>query len=130
MKLLRVSGKSDKHGTRGVFVIDDVPMAISYELPWLDNKRMASCIPEGEYPCIWEKHSKFRAAKMIVRVHKVEGRDGILIHPGNKLSEIQGCILPGKSFKNADFIEYSTHTLERLGVALDWQPFLLRICWV
>lgn len=118
-------------GTRGVFVLDGLPLCLSYELPWAGNQHEISCIPENSirdyYSCSWEEHEHFPAVKMVARVNGVPGRSGILIHPGNKLSDIKGCILPGKSFRNRGFIEYSTASLDKLGTALSWQPFLLRI---
>jgi hypothetical protein len=62
------------------------------ELPWNDNQRRISCIPEGQYK--WVKHisPKFGAT---IWLQNVPNRSEILIHRGNFTSDILGCILPG-----------------------------------
>jgi hypothetical protein len=61
------------------------------ELPWMGNKKNASCIPEREYIATYERHPKFGDAW---RLSDVEGRDGILIHAANKRTQLRGCIAP------------------------------------
>lgn len=62
------------------------------ELPWLQNQRNVSCIPEGRYEL------KLRATAnrgQHLLVVNVKGRDGILIHPANDaMKELRGCIAP------------------------------------
>ena len=89
--------------TEGVFrVYNDADMILSIntlELPWLDNKRNISCIPEGEYECV-----RYKSAKrgIVYKVLSVEDRSDILIHIGNyaagKRVDTKGCILPGLGF--------------------------------
>lgn len=62
------------------------------ELPWKDNKRRVSCIPEGEYEVIKHRSPKFKNSFWI---QDVEGRSEILIHAGNYHHQILGCILVG-----------------------------------
>jgi len=78
------------------------------ELPWKDNKRNISCIPEGTYRVERYWHEFFGNCFW---VKDVPGRTGILIHIGNyagsinpktKRSDIQGCILPGMKFVDID----------------------------
>ena len=70
--------------TEGVFrVYNDADMILSIntlELPWLDNKRNISCIPEGEYECVRYKSTK---RGIVYKVLAVEDRSDILIHIGN-----------------------------------------------
>jgi len=62
------------------------------ELPWLQNKRNISCIPEGRYEL---KMRVTRKRGQHLLVLNVKGRDGILIHPANDAKkELQGCIAP------------------------------------
>lgn len=62
------------------------------ELPWLDNARNRSCIPEGRYALQSRFSAKHRSHFL---VKEVPDRDGILIHPANDaLSQLQGCIAP------------------------------------
>ena len=73
------------------------------ELPWKDNKRDSSCIPQGIYNVAPYNGNKYLLAW---RVLKVPGREEILIHPGNFACDInmngkifhsdtKGCILVG-----------------------------------
>lgn len=87
--------------TLGKFVLSEggCPLLSGYtlELPWKDNAQGRSCIPAGRYGIIWNKSQKFqdRYSKLMPLVVGVEKRDGIRIHPGNRTSEIRGCILVG-----------------------------------
>lgn len=62
------------------------------ELPWLNNRRRISCIPEGRYEL-----SKYYSRKFgnVFQLIDVFDRDYILIHPANNaLEELKGCIAP------------------------------------
>lgn len=62
------------------------------ELPWLQNQRSVSCIPEGRYELKMRTTAK-RGQHLLVL--NVKGRDGILIHPANDaMKELHGCIAP------------------------------------
>lgn len=64
------------------------------ERPWLDNKIGQSCVPTGTYPV---KHRYSPKFKMIVPwLQDTEPRKWILIHYGNYVTDIEGCILVGK----------------------------------
>ena len=90
--------KSDVMGTFGRLSTSLGWHAISIEMPWLDNARMVSCIPTGEYLVEWVESPKFRRPTYLVR--DVPDRDGIRIHPGNLagditrglISHFNGCI--------------------------------------
>jgi hypothetical protein len=81
-------------GVLTVFDKNNIPLfsCSSLELPNLGNQKNISAIPLGVYNCSYELHKKFGVC---FRVHSVAGRSGILIHVGNFLHEIQGCILVG-----------------------------------
>lgn len=74
---------------------------VTLELPWKDNERNVSCIPEGEYlvkkmpPTSKRKYQYFW-------VQDVPGRDSILWHPGNYTRDILGCVLPGEELVDID----------------------------
>jgi len=72
------------------------PIAVSYELPWRDNQNNVSCIPEGTYRFTVEKHP---AKGMVLRIHDVPFREGVLAHIGNGESNSEGCILTGEMFE-------------------------------
>lgn len=71
------------------------------ELPWNDNQRKISCIPEGEYLVVKRQAHEMRKYNHF-HVKDVPNRDWILIHTGNKVSQILGCILVGNEFKDID----------------------------
>lgn len=91
------------------------------ELPWEDNKRNISCIPEGMY------EYKFRNSPKngnVIELEGVRNRSNIQVHAGNYVSSIRGCILVGDSIKwlNNDRIPDVTNsrkTLEKLLKAAD-----------
>lgn len=88
------------------------------ELPWNDNKRSISCIPEGEYTVTKEGPTDKRPY-VYFRIQNVEERSGILMHRGNYLRQILGCQLPGDKFVDLDKdgkkdVTNTTGTLERL----------------
>jgi len=79
-------------GTQGVLEWDGTQVCYTIELPWLENQRRISCIPEGEYVLQKRFSPKF---KWHLHLQNVPGRDFILIHPANDAKkELLGCIAP------------------------------------
>lgn len=79
-------------GTHGLLQFDGKTICYTIELPWLINKRMVSCIPEGKY-ILKKRFSK----KFGWHIHLIDvpGRQFILIHPANDAKkELLGCIAP------------------------------------
>ena len=72
---------------------------VTLELPWKDNKKDQSCIPEGVYDLEVYDSAKFGRC---LHVLDVPGRDGVLIHAGNYTRDTHGCILPGSQFTDLD----------------------------
>lgn len=65
------------------------------EPEWYGGEQEGSCIPEGDYML----SRYFSPTKgWVLRLGKVEGRDGIEIHAGNFRRDTRGCILVGKDF--------------------------------
>lgn len=85
----------NEHGTFGVLSMEGKPLCVTLELPWKQNKPKVSCIPEGIYHCVPHSGQRF---SNVWRLLDVPGRDSILIHAGNTVDDIQGCILVGMSF--------------------------------
>ena len=92
MKLLITRDTYNKTETFGKLFINGLYVCETLELPWLDNQRRISCIPKGVYKVIPRSSAKY---KEHLHVTNVPGRDLILIHPGNKAQDTNGCILPG-----------------------------------
>ena len=98
------------------------------ELPYKDNARNISAIPNGLYPCNKTVSPKFGDC---VAVECVVNRSLIRIHKGNYTSQIEGCILVGDSLKDINNdgiidVTNSTNTIKTLLTKLPTE-FLLDI---
>lgn len=71
------------------------------ELPWKDNKRGISCIPETSYLVIKQIPKPDRPYPYF-RLPNVPGRSGILIHRGTNPTHSKGCILVARRFKDIE----------------------------
>ena len=79
------------------------------ELPWMDNQKRISCIPEGEYDVIKHVSPKFGECFWILNVPE---RSEILLHdkvnfvgsknPRTKKSDILGCVIPYETSMDID----------------------------
>lgn len=79
-------------GTNGNLWHGDKFLCHTIELPWKDNQRNVSCIPEGRYK-ITPRHTEKRGWHYVLE--NVPGRSFILFHPANNaLKELRGCIAP------------------------------------
>ncbi|MDX1828894.1 MAG: DUF5675 family protein [Lutibacter sp.] len=84
-----------KEGTNGVLFINDSFVGFCIELPWKDNLKRVSCIPEGVYQLKARYSDKFKHHLVL---QNVSNRSLILIHPANDANkELQGCIAPVSS---------------------------------
>jgi hypothetical protein len=105
-------------------------LAKSMELPWKNNERSISCIPEGTYRVIKQPPKEGRPYWHF-RLPNVPGRSGILIHRISYVSGLKGCIGAGGAFKDLnndcvpDMINSSV-TLQKLVETLP-DEFLLTI---
>lgn len=62
------------------------------ECPWQLNQRFTSCVPDGEYAlCAFDSPAHPDAWQII----DVPNRDGILIHVGNNVGAVTGCVAVG-----------------------------------
>lgn len=79
-------------GTNGILVCNNSLVCYTIELPWQDNRRMVSCIPEGRYQLV-ERYSEKHQFHLLVK--GVPDRTLILIHRANHAAkELKGCIAP------------------------------------
>ena len=100
MKAILIRTYLEKETTGILHVVDDLVTKVYYtchtiELPNKNNLKRFSCIPEGCYKVIKEQpqgHFNY----IHFRVLDVHGRDGILIHIANYVSQLRGCIAVGK----------------------------------
>ncbi len=99
-------------GTNGIISHRHDPVCASIELPWRNNKRHISCIPEGRYRLIKRQHTRWCEQLAVAGVPQ---REGILFHPGNNaLQELQGCIAPVTKAIAPGVGNHSRIALERL----------------
>lgn len=64
----------------------------SIELPWKENARKTSCIPEGKYLVVIRWHKTFG---WVLAILDVPDRKGILMHAANTAQkDLKGCIGP------------------------------------
>jgi hypothetical protein len=96
--------------TIGSMYVDGKFQCFTLELPWKENQRKISCIPEGTYKVVHRTSPKY---KEHLHVTGVPNRDLILIHTGNSAKDILGCILVGTA-KAKDFIGHSRVAMQAL----------------
>jgi hypothetical protein len=92
IQLTRAYG-DDQH-TMGMLYIGQKPVCVTIERPWKDNEPFISCIPPGIYPVRPYSSAKYPDTYEIC---DVPGRDKILFHVANFVSDLQGCVGPGTS---------------------------------
>lgn len=97
------------------------------ELPWKNNRNQISCIPTGVYRCVPYSGTQF---KDVYHVEDVPNRDAILIHAGNTVDDIKGCILLGLSagkIKDKEAVLESRNALRSFHDLVKRQAFMLSI---
>jgi len=78
--------------TNSVFYFNGKFVCNAIELPWNNNQKQLSAIPNGVYSLKPFSGEKFQRVFEIVNV---PNREAILIHPANNaLKELRGCIAP------------------------------------
>lgn len=82
-------------GTFGAISWNDLPLCVTCELPWRSNQDRISCVPEGTYQLTAHSGTKF---KDVWKLQDVPERDDVLLHWGNTVNDILGCILVGQSY--------------------------------
>lgn len=79
-------------GTNGKLECEGNFLSFTIELPWRNNVKRVSCIPEGKYLIRKRYSQKFKWHLEIIGVRQ---RTIILFHPANNaLKELNGCIAP------------------------------------
>lgn len=94
---LRLERMFHPDGMNGVLKYNDLIICFTIELPWRDNRKGKSCIPEGRYRLQdrWSPH-----LGQHIQVMNVPDRSLILIHPANDAKkELRGCIAPVGALK-------------------------------
>tara|TARA_R110001632_G_scaffold63318_2_gene151421 strand:+ start:79898 stop:80320 length:423 start_codon:yes stop_codon:yes gene_type:complete len=119
-----------KEGTNGTLFYSDKFLCHTIELPWKDNKRSISCIPEGQYEIKTRFSKRFKHHLILP---DVKDRSFILFHPANDaLNDLEGCIAPVTYLSGIGKGIYSKDAMQKL-LSLAYQskdrkePILLTI---
>ena len=109
---LKLKRTYHSNGTNGKLYDGDQLVCHTIELPWLNNRRNVSCIPEGIYEL--EKRSTEKRGQHLI-IKEVPDRSGILLHPANEaLKELKGCIAPVSKLKAPGIGSFSVKATELL----------------
>ena len=99
-------------GTNGKLECEGKLICHTIELPWQQNAKRVSCIPEGKYFIQKRYSSKYQ---WHLEVMDVANRSLILFHPANNaLRELQGCIAPVTKLSGPGLGLYSRKAFEKL----------------
>jgi len=99
--MLKLERKHHEKCTTGVITLDNRFVCYALERPWLNNEKNISCVPAGTYEIERYDSAKFPDCFSLVNFNLGVGltpefqRNYILIHPANRVSQLQGCIAPG-----------------------------------
>jgi len=114
INLLIIRDTFTKESTIGELFLNGERMCDTLELPWKDNQRNISCIPEGEYK-VRLRLARESATRdyLHLLVEDVPNRDYILFHRGNSAKDTSGCILVGLGSQQ-DFVQNSRLAMDLL----------------
>ncbi|AUR95369.1 hypothetical protein NVP1239O_25 [Vibrio phage 1.239.O._10N.261.52.F6] len=92
-----------EHGTFSTMSFKGDHVCDFLERPWYNNKPSVSCIPEGTYKLTPHDSPTFGYCYILeaetLGVGKHKGlRTHILIHKGNTIDDVKGCLVPGVDF--------------------------------
>jgi hypothetical protein len=114
VNLLIIRDEFTDKSTIGKLFLNGEMFCDTLELPYLDNQRRISCIPEGKYKV------RLRTAResstrdyLHLLVQDVPARSYILVHIGNFPKDTKGCILVGQS-RQQDCVNNSTLAMDLL----------------
>ncbi len=86
--------------TFGALSVDGNLICFTLELPYKNNKPNISCISIGKYK--YEVYKSKRFNRDCIRILNVYNRTNIIIHPGNYITDTEGCIFPGMHIDKKD----------------------------
>ena len=114
INLLIIRDTFTKKSTIGELFLNGERMCDTLELPWKDNQRSISCIPEGVYK-VRLRLARESATRdyLHLLVEDVPNRKWVLVHRGNSAKDSRGCILVGLGSQQ-DFVQNSTLAMDLL----------------
>lgn len=118
----------DGRCTIGKIFLPEGEMFFTLERPWLDNQTGVSCIPKpGTYHVLWRQRPNGRWTYWL---SDVPGRSFILIHSGNVVGQVQGCVLLGMArglMKGERAVFQSVTAVRLFEQIMRREPFLLEV---
>lgn len=85
--------------TTGEISYDAELLSYALELPWKNNQRQVSCIPENEYE-LAKRYSEKHGWHLILL--GTSPRADILMHEANYVRQLRGCIAPVTTLQGTD----------------------------
>ena len=114
INLLIIRDTFTEESTIGELFLNGERMCDTLELPWKDNQRSISCIPEGVYKVRLRTARESSTRNYLhLLVEDVKDRSYILFHRGNSAKDTRGCVLVGIGRKQ-DFVSNSTLAVDLL----------------
>ncbi len=128
--------------TEGRLWLNDDEYVYTLERPWIDGMpggmSFESCVPDGQYELIQHRRPNgdnvlaLRNPDLAVYYSKDErphneGRYLILIHSGNYVDDVVGCIAPGMTrtiYNNRRMVGASRNAMRRI-MLQDWKTILI-----
>jgi len=97
MKIVEILRREEnfQYGTFGILSINKEVFCVTLERPDILNKPFESSIPAQQYICKRIVSPKFGETFQIMNV---PGRDHVLFHPANLMTELEGCIALAQYF--------------------------------
>src|SRR5688500_13941630 len=125
VEVIRDYKDKQTEGNLTVYDDHDKPVFVckTLELPWRDNQKMVSCIPEGEYLVSKRAAHPLRKYEHFI-LHNVPNRSYILIHSGNYVWHVLGCLIVGDSHTdiNKDGLKDVTNSKATLKILVSLLP--------
>ena len=131
MKIVRY--ESTDMGTFGILTLKDLTLH-TIERPWLNNEPFKSCIPAGDYALVpFTRSNGANVYALVGNGVSIEQdyeskRYAILIHIGNYVDDVVGCIAPGLS-RDRNMVQHSSKAMGLLMERLTTAVPLLTIEW-
>ena len=114
INLLIIRDDFSEEVTMGQLFLNGEKMCDTLELPWKDNQKNISCIPEGDYK-VRLRLARESATRdyLHLLIKDVPNRKYVLFHRGNTISDSRGCVLIGFASKHG-FVQNSTFAMDLL----------------
>lgn len=119
--------ESSSQGTFGKLTCDKF-IALTLELPWVNNESNISCIPCGVYPVLWTFSNRLN--RFTYLLGNVSNRSGIRIHSANLASQLNGCIALGQklgTMDNSKCVLLSRPAVFQFELMMGKEPFQLEV---